>query len=292
MSGEFKIIDGISDIADQYDGFILDLWGVIHDGQNVLPGVINCLERLKEQEKRICLLSNAPRRNGAVIEKLSSMGVGRELYDHVLTSGEATYQALKNRTDPWYKSLGYNCYHIGPERDLNVMEVQGLTLVNSVEDAHFVMNTGVVDFDETLADYEECLQSCVKAKLPMICANPDKIVHIEDQLVYCAGSLSDRYEELGGDVKYHGKPYPSVYQKCFELLGVENKDKIIAIGDSMITDIAGAKAAGIGSILVMSGIHRNEIMNHLESSISEENLEILLKKHKYRPENYMKSFVW
>ncbi|RJF81829.1 TIGR01459 family HAD-type hydrolase [Azospirillum cavernae] len=252
-------IPGISSVIDQYDGFILDLWGVLHDGERAYPGVPDCLDRMNAAGKTLCLLSNAPRRTDGVIAKLAGMGLGRDRYHHVMTSGEATYEALRDRADPWHARLGRRLYHIGPERDADVYDGLGYSVAAAPEDADFVLNTGIVVFGETLADYQPQLDACLRARLPMICANPDLIVMVGPQMVICAGTLAARYDEMGGDVTQHGKPYASVYDRCLSLMGITDKRRILAVGDSLRTDVAGANAAGLDVALVTAGIHQEEL---------------------------------
>ena len=252
-------LSGIASVIDRYDGVILDLWGVIHDGEKAYPGVADCLDRLRAAGKVICLLSNAPRRTSGVISKMEGMGIGRERYHHVMTSGEATYDALRDRDDPWHAALGRRLYHIGPDRDQDVYFGLDYTVVPSPEEADFVLNTGIVDFSEPLSVYEPALEACRRNNLPMICANPDLIVMVGPQMVICAGTLAQRYEEMGGDVAWHGKPHAPVYGRCLSLMGITDKHRILAVGDSLRTDVAGANAAGIDVALATCGIHQEEL---------------------------------
>jgi HAD superfamily hydrolase (TIGR01459 family) len=253
------VFAGISGLADRYDGYILDLWGVLHNGVEPYPGVIDCLDRLRALGKRVCLLSNAPRRCASVRQKLAGMGITPDHYDHLMTSGEATHEALINPPDDWHAALGKRCLHIGPPRDKDVFENVGLEMVDDPAQATFVVNTGIDDFDETIADYEPILQACASRSLPMVCANPDLVVVVGTKMVICAGMLAKRYEELGGSVRYHGKPHAPVYRRCFDLLGLHDRQRIAAVGDSFRTDVAGAVAAGIDAVLVTSGIHLEEL---------------------------------
>lgn len=256
---DLVILSGIAAIADAYDGFILDLWGVLHDGTKPIPGVLDCLTRLKKAGKRVVILSNAPRRAHLVEARVAEIGIPRKLYDHLLSSGEETWRHLVQRDDPFYAALGRTCYHIGPPKDDNLIDGANLTVVESVQEAEFILNTGPWDWDETVATYEKVLQDGAARGLPMICANPDLVVMISDHRAICAGALAQRYEELGGRVRWHGKPYNSIYETCFGLLQVADKSRIVAIGDSLRTDIAGANGMGLDSILVTGGIHAEEL---------------------------------
>ncbi len=256
---EIPVLPGLRVIAERYDGYILDLWGVLHDGQAPFPGVIDCLTRLKAGGKRLVILSNAPRRAQLVAERVSEIGIPRTLYDDLLSSGEEVWRHLRKRDDPFYKALGRVCYHIGPPRDDNMLADLGLSRVEHVADAEFILNTGPWGWNETVDSYEAVLQGGRARDLPMICANPDLVVMHRGSRVICAGALAQRYEAIGGKVRWHGKPFPSVYDTCFGLLGIADRRRILAVGDSLRTDIAGANGVGIASLLVTGGIHGEEL---------------------------------
>lgn len=249
-------MSGIGKLAPDYDGFIVDIWGVVHDGYAPFPGVIDCLTRLKADGKRVVFLSNAPRRAAGIVKFLASMGITPDLHDGVMSSGEAVYQGLQTRTDE-FAALGQRFYHLGPPRDRDVFDT--LTAYEEVLDpavADFVLNTGPDDalgpHDPEL--YRPVLEACLKAKLPMICANPDLEVMKGDERIICAGYLAEIYQAEGGRVIQRGKPDPAIYKPTLAMLG-SSKARTLAIGDALRTDIKGAKAAGVDSCWVLSGIH-------------------------------------
>ncbi len=248
-------ISGLSEIAAGYDGFIVDLWGVVHDGVRPYPAALAALAQLAGRP--VLLLSNAPRRAASARNMLRRMAVDDGLYTGILTSGEATWLALRDRTDPWFARLGTRVYHLGPQRDRNVLEGVGLSLVDTPAGADFVVNTGPDDdkLDPgTLEAFVPELSACLAAGLPMICANPDLVVMRDGVRILCAGSLAAHYAALGGDVISLGKPDPAIYQMALAMLGVP-AGRVLAIGDSLHTDIAGAQGAGIDSLWVLGGIH-------------------------------------
>jgi len=155
-----------------------------------------------------------------------------------------------------------------------------------------VLNTGIDDFDETLADYEPVLTACVERRLPMVCANPDLVVVVDNKLVICAGELARRYEDLGGEVRYHGKPHASVYRRCFQLLGDLAPSRILAVGDSLRTDIAGANAAGIDGLLVTGGIHREELGANWGEHPASESLGQLVETSGHTPVAAIPGLRW
>lgn len=252
---ETRIVSGLAEVIDAYDGLLVDLWGCVHNGIEPFPAAVEALLNAGRQGKQVCLLSNGPRRAAVLIERLDGMGVSREAYHHVMSSGEATWMALAERADPFHAALGARCYRMGPERDASVHTGNGLELVESIEDAEFVVCTGIADDTATVADYEPQLQAALARNLPMVCANPDLVVHIGERLTICAGSLAERYRELGGAVAYHGKPYPSVYHQCFRLTGIGDRARLLAIGDGLRTDIMGGNHMGIDSLFLSAGIH-------------------------------------
>jgi HAD superfamily hydrolase (TIGR01459 family) len=255
----FRILAGIGEIAAAYDGFILDLWGVLHDGSRPYPGVLDALDRLKKQGKRMVVLSNAPRRAAPVAQRMAEIGVDPALFDGIHCSGEEVWQNLERRDDPFYAALGRRCFFIGPERDESLSEAGRVTRVPSVFEADFLLNTGPWGWDESTDGYETVLAQARARDLPMVCANADLVVVHRGRRVICAGALAERYEALGGKVRWHGKPYPSVYDTCLAKLGIAERGRILAVGDSLRTDIAGARRAGIASVWVAGGIHGEEL---------------------------------
>lgn len=252
-------VGGVREIAADYDGFVLDLWGVVHDGVKPYPGVLDCLKALLDAGKRVTLLSNAPRRAYDVVNRITAIGVPQGLYHAVMSSGEEAWQYLKDRTDPFYAGLGRRCLHICSDRDLEIRHGLDLDYVESAATAEFILNTGPAGWDDTIGDYAPLLGAARERGLNMVCANPDLMVNHGEKLALCAGALAVHYEEIGGQVRWHGKPYPSVYESCFRLLGIEDKSRIIAVGDSLRTDIAGANGAEIDSLLIAGqGIHVEE----------------------------------
>ncbi|HTV44158.1 MAG TPA: TIGR01459 family HAD-type hydrolase [Stellaceae bacterium] len=252
-------ISGIAAVAARYDGYILDLWGVIHDGVAPLPGAINCLNALIAAGKRVALLSNAPRRADDVVRRIAQIGVPAGTYHQVMSSGEEAWQYLHRRDDPFYAALGRRCLHICSDRDLEIRDGLELDWVDTAEEADFILNTGPAGWDDTIGDYAPLLRRALARNLPMVCANPDLVVMHGARLALCAGALAQWYEDQGGRVRWHGKPYPSVYDSCLSLLGIADRSRILAVGDSLRTDIAGAAAARLDSLFIAGGIHAHEL---------------------------------
>ncbi|MGH7045935.1 MAG: TIGR01459 family HAD-type hydrolase [Stellaceae bacterium] len=279
-------------MAERYDGFILDLWGVIHDGVAPLPGALDCLAALIAAGKRVALLSNAPRRADDVVRRIAQIGVPIGTYHHVMSSGEEAWQYLRHRDDPFYAALGRRCLHICSDRDLEIRDGLDLDWVDTARDADFILNTGPAGWDDTIEDYAPLLRRCLARGLPMICANPDLVVMHGARLALCAGALSQWYEEQGGRVRWHGKPYRSVYDSCLCLLGIADRSRILAVGDSLRTDIAGAAAAGLDSLFIAGGIHAHDFGVTDNAGPDPARLEAALAAGGYAPVAVAGRFRW
>lgn len=283
-------ITGLSEVASGFDGFILDLWGVIHDGVEAYPGARDTLAALRAAGKQTLLLSNAPRRADALVEQLARMGIGRELYDHVLSSGEAVHMELARRTDPFYAALGRQIYHMGPERDENVFAGLDLVAVD-IDHADFILNTGPWDLTETVEDYVPKMRAGLARNLPMICANPDHVVIRQGQPVVCAGALAARYAEMGGVVSMRGKPDPAIYDNALELLGLP-RNRVLAVGDALHTDVKGANGANLRAVFVTQGIHAAELGIRPGETADADTLRQVVARHGERPLAAIPTFRW
>jgi HAD superfamily hydrolase (TIGR01459 family) len=289
---EIPLLPGVAAAAPGYDGFVLDLWGVIHDGVAPLPGALDCLAALLAGNKRIVLLSNAPRRADDVIRRITRIGVPRRLYHDVMSSGEEAWQCLKRRDDPFYRALGRRCLHIGSDRDMEIRDGLDLDWVEDAGTADFILNTGPAGWEDTVEDYAPLLRQALGRDLPMVCANPDLVVNHGAKLALCAGALAQYYETQGGRVRWHGKPYPSVYETSLGRLGIADRRRILAVGDSLRTDIAGAAAAGLDSLLVLGGIHAEEFGVAGNGEPDRGRIAAALARGPWRPRGIVRRFAW
>ena len=273
-----EILDGIAPVADRYEGFVLDLWGVVHDGQRPYPGVPDALAELKKRGKRVAFLTNAPRRSWAVQRLLDRMGLDRALYDGIMSSGEIAWRLMKGGDHPFFAGLGgHRAFHIGPERDLSVAEEGAAELVPDPADADFVLNTGP-DPERGSLDaeaYRPALEAAFAHRLPMLCVNPDRHVMVGAERLICAGALADIYLAFGGAVLEVGKPDPAVYDPVLELLGLSDRRRVVAIGDTPHTDLAGAQAAGLDALWALTGL---AAFAHGDSPTSERLREVALSE--------------
>jgi len=247
------IIDSIKELGSRYVAWLVDIWGVTHNGRRAFPGAVAAASAYRKQGGIVILLSNSPRPSPSVQEQLRHLGVPDQAYDATVTSGDLTRHELG-------KHAGATVYHLGPERDLPIFH--GLAVKRArPEAASLIVCSGLFDDEtETPDDYVERLRTLAARKLPMICANPDHLVERGDRLVYCAGALAAIYEREGGRVIYAGKPYAPIYLLALETVAkLKGRDvprsEVLAIGDGVNTDIAGAAALGISSVFVASGLH-------------------------------------
>jgi len=259
-----KPLGGLREIVDRYDGFVLDLWGTLHNGATPYPGVVACLEALRSAGKKCVLLSNAPRRAAAALPRIGEIGIAPHLYEALETSGEAAWHALTRRgradaDEPFLRDLGPRCYFQGPGRDRGMFEGIPVEEVPRIEDCDFILCSGLDRGEDLPTDYDSRLGEGVRRRQPMICINPDLLIHRVGTLEYCAGAIAQRYAELGGEVHQFGKPFPAVYRRTLAHFPGVDPARLLAVGDSLRTDIAGANAAGLDSLLLTEGIHVEEL---------------------------------
>ncbi|WP_419899731.1 TIGR01459 family HAD-type hydrolase [Roseomonas sp. USHLN139] len=284
-----NILESVAPLAESHDGFVLDIWGVLHDGAAPYPGVPEALRELRARGKRIVLLSNAPRRSWFVARSLTAMGIESSLYDGIVTSGEVAWTLLRDRKHPWFSRLGNRAFHIGPERDLSVIEELPITLATSPAEADFLLNTGPDPErgPQSVAPYRDLLAQCAAAKLPMLCTNPDRAVMVSGQRLICAGALADVYLEHGGDVLEIGKPDAMVYETVLSTLALPPA-KIVAIGDTPHTDLLGAANAGIDAVWALTGL----ALNHFGPNPTAEALAAEAQREGVSPIAALRSLRW
>jgi HAD superfamily hydrolase (TIGR01459 family) len=248
----------VGSLAGDFDGYILDQWGVLHDGTRPYAGAAECLQRLHGAGKRIVVLSNSSKREAESLELLARMGFDTGAIDRFVSAGEEARRALQLRADAFHRSLGRRCYAFTRGGDRSLLQGIGHEFVERVAQADFLAVIGSDSPARLLADYEPELQAGIARGLPMICANPDTARFTPEGLTEAQGVLARRYEALGGRVFYHGKPYPPIYRSCLEALACGAK-RALAIGDSVDHDVLGAARVGIRSALIPGGVHAAEL---------------------------------
>jgi HAD superfamily hydrolase (TIGR01459 family) len=244
-------------LAPDYDALLCDVWGVVHNGLAAFPKACDALMRARARGAAVVLVTNAPRPSAVVARQLEKLHMPRETYDAIVSSGDVTRSVIEARH-------GQSLYHLGPERDRSIFS--GLNVVFApLESADYVVCTGLDNDEvETPDDYRGRLQAMLERRLFMICANPDVVVERGSTLVYCAGALADLYATMGGEVLYAGKPYRPIYDMALAKAEAAAGRKlplkrVLAIGDSLRTDLKGARAAGVDFLFVTGGIHAEEL---------------------------------
>jgi len=277
-----KELKHLSEIFSNYDTFVIDLWGVMHNGIKLNPKAIEAINHLKNNAKKIVFLSNAPRPSAKVIDFLLKMKMDKQYLSNVMTSGEAAMNAINNN------KFGKKFFHLGPPRDVAIFEKvkENSTTIDNCE---FILCTGLFDEDDPdinksqlhendLDYYKNFLIKHISKKL--VCTNPDLTVHRGDKEEYCAGYVAKIFEELGGETIYYGKPYKEIYNMCFD-----KSEKVLAIGDNLRTDIKGANNLNIDCVFISEGVHRDEFNN-----ISE--LQTLISKYNVKANFVQKELKW
>lgn len=251
-----RLIPGLFTLAGRYDALLCDVWGVIHNGREAFPGPCATLARWRAEQGPVILISNSPRPCAEVAEQLDGLGVPRAAWSALVTSGDATRALLAERAPG-------PAYAIGPDRDAPLYDGLGLAFA-PLERAAFISCTGPFDDErETPEDYRGRFDIGVARGLTMICANPDKLVQRGDRLVYCGGALAELYQAMGGAVVMAGKPWPPIYDaslaRAAEVAGRPiERARVLAIGDGVATDLAGAAKQGLDALFIASGIHAGE----------------------------------
>ena len=253
-----EIIDGLGAIAGRYEVLLCDVWGVIHDGVQAFDAPCAALARWREERGPVILISNSPRPACVVQGQLDALGVPRAAWTALATSGDVTRTLLAARAPG-------PAWRIGPERDAPLYEGLGLTF-SGPDEAAFIACAGPDDDEvETPEDYRQRLAAAAARGLPMICANPDIVVQRGARLIYCGGALAALYETLGGQAIMAGKPFAPIYDLAFDLAAgemsaVPDRPHVLAIGDGVATDIAGAATQGLDALFVAGGIHAEELL--------------------------------
>ncbi len=276
----YSSIGGLSEIAGDYDLFLIDQFGVLHDGQTPYPGAIRVLEELKSVGKTVVLLSNSGRRSAANVTRMEALGFPRDLYDHFITSGEVAWHQLSAGSGAGETR---RCLLLSRGGITSAVEGLGLELVEDGADADLVLLAGSDGDSVPLEVYRERLRPAAERQIPCLCTNPDKIMITASGLRYGAGRIAEEYEALGGPVEWIGKPWPSIYRFALERCGGSESKRIIGIGDSIEHDIAGARGIGAASLLIKGGIL---------ADADEEELSALFAKYKAAPDFLSQSFAW
>lgn len=255
-----RIIDSLAEIGAQYDVLYCDLWGCLHDGLALYPAAVSALQGFRRQGGAVVLMTNAPRTHHAVARRLERMGLPRDAFDVIVSSGDATQEAM------FSGAAGQRVWHLGPEKDDDLFTEIPAWLADRppVERVAFEQAEGIVctgpfdDYTDQPEDYRPRFLAAKTRGLPMLCANPDLLVDVGETRIYCAGALAALYTEMGGSVMAFGKPHPPIYDMARRRLAEHGisyeNDAILAVGDGILTDIAGAQGEGIDALFVTGGL--------------------------------------
>ena len=270
-----RVLRSIDDIASRYDAVFCDVWGVVHNGRAPYASAVSALQRLRAAGKTVILLTNVPKPRWSIPPQLDRLGVPRDAWDVIVTSGDAIRAELAARAPgPMFK--------IGPG-DYDKPLWEGLGVVEApLAAARFIGISGLNRDDETPADYADILREAKVRDLELLCANPDIVVQFGDRMIWCAGAVARDYAEIGGRVVMAGKPHAPIYELAFKELAALgrldiDKSRVLAIGDGLPTDIAGANSQGLDSVFVASGMHGESLwsggaldLEKVESALREE----------------------
>ncbi|SRR5258708_8118567 len=251
-----RFVEHLRDLVDGVDVVLSDIWGVVHNGLVSFPEACDALHRFRGRGGTVILITNAPRPAASVQRQLRKLGVADEIYDAIVSSGDLTRHFVEQRA-------GQSMFWLGPERDNSIY--RGLDPVFApLQQADYIVCTGLFDDEtETAEDYRATMSEARQRNLTLVCANPDIVVERGDRLIFCAGAIAELYREMGGEVIFYGKPHRPIYERAMAL-AMERRDiatprsRVLAIGDSVRTDLAGAQAFGIDCLFVMRGIHAGE----------------------------------
>ena len=249
-------VESLRELVGGVDVVLSDIWGVVHNGLESFPEACEALHTYRSQGGTVILITNAPRPADSVQRQLRKLGVADETYDAIVSSGDLTRLYVADHP-------GRKVFWLGPERDSSIY--RGLDAVLApLDEADYIVCTGLYDDEtESAEDYRGMMLKARERKIPLVCANPDIVVERGDRLIYCAGAIAELYRELGGEVIFYGKPHRPIYERAMMLAGerqghqIERK-KVLAIGDSVRTDLAGARDFGIDCLFVTRGIHSEE----------------------------------
>jgi HAD superfamily hydrolase (TIGR01459 family) len=251
-----RFVERLRDLVGGVEVVLSDIWGVVHNGLESFPEACEALHIYRKSGGTVILITNAPRPADSVQRQLRKLGVADDTYDAIVSSGDLTRHYVADHP-------GRKVFWLGPERDSSIY--RGLDLkLSPLQQADYIVCTGLLDDEtESAEDYRPMMREALARKLTLICANPDIVVERGDRLIYCAGAVAELYRELGGEVIFYGKPHRPIYERAIALAtehgGHEIKlDRVLAIGDSVRTDLAGAHGFGIDCLFVTRGIHSEE----------------------------------
>lgn len=285
-------LSGLSAVAMRYRGFLIDQWGVLHDGVRPYPDALDCLTRLRDLGKPVIILSNSGRSGAANARNLASLGFPRDLYDTVVSAGDDAREAITAADEPFYRDLGRRCLLLARESDRDLGDGLGLDLVDRPAEADFLLLMSMDPPQQSLAGWRPLLEASLAAGLPMVCGNPDvQRTRGDGTLQEAPGFIAEAYAAMGGVVRYHGKPEPRIYRSCLSRLGLAVSE-VLCIGDSLAHDVAGAIGVGMQSAFIAGGIHRQDLVWHNVDGVDPDSCRALFNRHRMHPEFALAQLRW
>lgn len=284
---------GLYELMDSYDGFIMDQWGVLHNGLHPYDGVIDSLTHLKQRKKQVIILSNSAKRADDNVERLKKLGIKPGLYKAVVSAGEVTWRGLKEQKEAPFKGLGAKCYLISRPDDKSLLRDLDIELVTDIAEAEFILITSFDPASMKLEDMEPVFKKAVGKRIPAICANPDMVTVYGHERSIGPGAIAARYHELGGATHYIGKPHKTIFRYCLGLFDKVIPSRILVIGDSIQHDIAGAVGVDLDAAFVTSGIHANAFKPGMNAEQRRKVVEQLAQGHGgIRPTWVLDGLTW
>ena len=291
-----RIVSGLAELARGYDVILCDVWGVIHNGERCFSPAADALTRFRAGGGTVVLITNAPRPNPPVRAQMDGIGVPHGCFDDVVTSGDVTLACIRERGMA-------PLHHIGPERDLalfaQLKDLYGLEPpLTSIDQAEYTVVTGLINEKTDTPDvYDPALAQMQARAMPLVCANPDLVVHIGTTLQYCAGAIAERYQAQGGQVIYAGKPHAPIYDAALACAAERRgrpvrNGRVLCIGDALHTDVAGAVLQGLDVLFVTSGIHRDESHATGDGKLDPPRLQRMIEAAEYRPLAAIEALAW
>jgi HAD superfamily hydrolase (TIGR01459 family) len=289
MTVDTIAIEGLGAIIDRFDHVLVDQWGTLHAGETIFPAARECLARLREAGKRVLVLSNSGKRASSNAQRLASLGLSPDAYDGIQTSGEVVWHGLKARTQQPFAGIGRACFLIARGGDRAIVDELDLAVVTDVGKADFILLAGLDDAVAEPERWRQRLTPPAARGLPMLCANPDLTMFGAKGLIPAPGALARFYETLGGRVTYVGKPHAPIFATALEQLGQPDPARVLMIGDSLDHDIAGARQAGMLTLFLGAGVHRDVLRNSSDEFLV---IRKLAGAQASMPHWTMKSLAW
>ena len=290
-----KFCQGVSDINDTYMGFILDQWGVLHDGNAIFEGVTECLDQLKGRHKTVIIMSNSLLRAEETRTHLKKLGLAKKYYDHVVTSGEIIADGLIKQEEGVFKKIGKKCFIFGRRQVGHLLDSTDIEIVENIEDADFMIIAGVDGPMMPLEEITTLLKKAVRKQIKAICCNPDSHALLGANYLMGPGMIARKYQDVGGVVHYVGKPHGPIFQHCINILHKREvfPAQTVMIGDTMAHDIMGAHYMNIDTALVKTGLHAGVFRSANTPAEVDKTLDVLITHYNHiRPRYLLDRFEW